>query len=81
MENKDLFGEIIPPPPTVYFKAAITKQDDGWMMCSCGMSGIDNNDYVVTTEHLHADEVPDLCTDAKTFAELVAKLLNEYYNK
>ena len=77
--GKDLFGEDV---PNLYFKAVTTKNDDGWMMCDCGNSGIDNGDYyVVTTEHLKADEVPDLCTDSKTFAELVAKLLNEYYNR
>lgn len=77
----DLFGESIPKPDTIYFKACTTKQDDGWMMCYCGNSGMDNNDhYVVTTEHLKADEVPDLCCDAKTFSDLVAKLLNNYYN-
>lgn len=65
-----------------YFKAVTAKQDDGWMMCDCGNSGMDGNDhYVVTTERLHADEVPDMCTDAKTFAELVARLLNDHYNK
>ena len=78
MKEKDLFGE---PIPKIYFKAVTSKNDDGWMQCDCGNSGIDNNDYyVVTTNHLKADEVPDLCTDSKTFAELVAKLLNEYYN-
>lgn len=78
----DLFGETIPTPDTIYFKACTTKKDDGWMMCDCGNSGIDNGDYyIVTTEHLKCDEVPEKCTDSKTFAELVAKLLNEHYNK
>jgi hypothetical protein len=61
------------------FKSATTKNDDGFMMCSCGKSGIDNENYVVTTHYLKADEIPDECVDAKTFSELVAKLLNEYY--
>ncbi|HRH83601.1 MAG TPA: hypothetical protein PK210_05125 [Bacteroidia bacterium] len=65
----------------IYFKAVTSDQNDGFIMCSCGSSGIDNKNYEVTTENLHADEVPELCMDAKTFAELVAKLLNEYYNK
>ena len=79
MKNKDLFGKDI---PNVYFKAVTRQKDDGWMMCDCGNSGIDNNDYyVVTTHNLKCDEVPDLCSDSKTFAELVAKLLNEHYNK
>lgn len=79
MIDKDLFGEKL---PITYFKAVPSKNDDGWlMMYCCGKSGIDNKDYVVTTEALHADEVPDECNDAKTFSELVAKLLNEHYNK
>lgn len=77
-KNKDLFGEDV---PIVYFKASTHSEDDGWMMCDAGRSNIDNNDYVVTTEHLKADEVPDECQDAKTFCELVAKLLNQYYNR
>jgi len=75
--DKDLFGEKV---PVVYFKAATTKEDNGFMMCSCGTSISDNANYVVTTNYLKADEVPDLCNDAKTFAELVAKLLNNHYN-
>ena len=76
--NVNLFGEKV---PEVYFIAATTKDDNGFMMCSCGTSISDDQNYVVTTHHLKADEVPELCNDAKTFAELVAKLLNEYYNK
>jgi hypothetical protein len=75
--DKDLFGEKV---PVVYFKAVTTKEDNGFMMCSCGTSISDNQNYVVTTHYLKSDEVPDLCNDAKTFAELVAKLLNNYYN-
>lgn len=76
--NKDLFGEDI---PNIYFKAVTSKNDDGWMQCDCGNSGIDGDDhYVITTNNLKADEVPDLCQDSKTFAELVARLLNRYYN-
>jgi hypothetical protein len=80
MVDRDLFGEVVPPPPTVYFKSSTTQNDDGWMMCDCGM-GMDNNKWVVTTHHLKADEVPEECADAKSFSELVAKLLNEYFNK
>lgn len=76
--SKDLFGEKI---PAVYFKAVPTEEDNGFMMCLCGTSISDNKNYVVTTNYLKADEVPDLCNDSKTFAELVSKLLNEYYNK
>jgi hypothetical protein len=65
----------------VLFKATTTKDDDGWLMASCGHSSIDEQDWIITTQRLHADEVPEDCQDAKTFAELVARLLNEFYNK
>lgn len=64
-----------------YFKASTSKADDGFQMCVSGKSTIDNENWVVTTHQLHADEVPEECADAKTFSELVAKLLNEHYNK
>jgi hypothetical protein len=73
----DLFGEKI---PKVYFKSSTTKDDNGFMMCACGKSISDNNNYVVTTNYLKSDEIPQECIDAKSFSELVAKLLNQYYN-
>lgn len=79
--NKDLFGEEV-KEPKVYFKSVPFKDDDGWlMMYSCGKAQRDNREYVVTTHNLKADEVPSPCHDAKEFSELVAKLLNEHYNK
>jgi len=78
-KDKDLFGE---DAPVTYFKAVHQKEDDGWMMCfSAGRSRIDNREWVVTTHYLKSDEIPDECNDAKSFCELVAKLLNEHYNK
>ncbi len=78
MKDKDLFGQDV---PKIYFVSADTKNDNGFMQMSCGKSSIDNLNYVVTTNNIHADEIPEECCDAKTFAELVAKLINEYYNK
>jgi len=63
-----------------YFISATAKNDNGFMMCSAGCSAIDNEDYVVTTNYLKSDEVPDTCSDAKGFTELVAGLLNAFYN-
>lgn len=65
---------------TRYFIAVETKNDNGWMMCAFGCSTIDNNDYTLTTNGLHADQVPQAMCDAKTSAELIAGLLNAYYN-
>lgn len=62
-----------------YFKGVISKDADGWMMASCGNSNLDNQDYTIDTNSLHADQVPSACNDAKTFSQLVAGLLNCYY--
>lgn len=64
-----------------YFKGINEKEADGWMLAFVtGNSGIDNEDWIVDTNSLHADQVPDACADAQTFAKLVAGLLNIYYN-
>lgn len=76
-KNKDLFGEDV---PNVYFVSSTSKDDAGWMQMICGKSSVDNQTYVVTTNNLKADEIPTECCDAKSFSELVAKLLNQYYN-
>lgn len=78
-KQKDLFGE---PVPVTYFVGVPSAEDGGFMMCSCGRANGDGGaNWVVTTTGLKADEIPEECTDAKTFALLVAKLLNEHYNK
>lgn len=65
-----------------YFKGINEKATDGWMLgFVTGNSGIDNEDWVVDTNSLHADQIPEACNDAKTFAMFVAGLLNCYYSK
>lgn len=64
---------------TKFFKSVITKKDDGWPQCHFGCSGIDSNDYVLTTHCLKGDEVPNEMNDAKTASQMVAGLLNAYY--
>lgn len=78
MGDKDLFGEDV---KRILFVSADTKNDNGFMQMRCGKSNVDNLEYVVTTNGLKSDEIPEECCDAKSFSELVAKLLNEYYNK
>jgi hypothetical protein len=63
------------------FKAVPQQHDNGWFQMSTGNSAIDMQDYVVTTEYMRIDELPEEAHDAKTFAELVCGLLNAYYNK
>lgn len=63
-----------------YFKGVKSKDADGWMMADAGSSNIDNEDYTITTNSIHADQVLPACADAKTFSKLVAGLLNCYYN-
>lgn len=65
-----------------YFKGINDKAADGWLLgFTSGNSGIDNQDWIIDTNGLHADEVPGACTDAKTFSLLVAGLLNAFYNR
>lgn len=45
-----------------------------------GNSQTDNKDWSIEILHHHADEVPVECADAATFSQLVAGLLNYYYN-
>jgi len=61
-----------------YFKG--TDDPDGWMLAHCGKSTIDNKDWLIDTNSLHGDEIPNACNDAKTFSQLVSGLLNLYYN-
>ena len=60
-----------------YFVGVESKNDKGVMMCGCSFNG---KDYVVTSNSLHADQIPEECADAQTFSELAAGLLNAFYN-
>jgi hypothetical protein len=62
------------------FKSVTVANDNGWLQASFGLS-YDGEDYELTTHQLKADEVPRAMTDAKTASEMVAGLLNAYYNK
>lgn len=53
---------------------------DNWMLCF-GRSLIDNKSYYITTNHMHMSEATDYLADAKVDAELVCRLLNEYYQQ
>lgn len=54
---------------------------DGWPLgFATGNSGIDGKDYSVGTTPMSGSEIPDACTDAKTFCEFAAGLLNAFYS-
>ncbi len=59
---------------------ALTKDNagDDWPIADCGNEGGAGNWWIVT-DHLHADEVPPELTDAKSAAELITRLLNEWW--
>lgn len=50
-----------------------------WLVALFGESH--GRNYYLTTNHLKADEVPDIMQDAKTSTEFVAGLLNAYFNQ
>lgn len=69
--------------PKRYFTAIGDKKRLGqdWPLAFCSGNSIsDFKDWSIETVCLKADEIPDLCNDAKTFSQLVAGLLNAYYS-
>jgi len=63
-----------------YFKTDIEENiGENWFLANFGMDG-DGNEYILTTNHIHASEVGHVSQGAKADCELVAKLLNAYYN-
>jgi hypothetical protein len=53
----------------------------GWPLAFCSGNSIsDNKDWSIEVLGFHADELRDSWNDAKPFSELVAGLLNAYYN-
>lgn len=68
---------------TEFFKGVNSEDNEGFTMCNCGMSG-NGNTYVVTSNGMKSTELADRCPEVaepKLCAELIAKLLNEYYNR
>lgn len=63
-----------------YFKGVRSQDADGWLLATSGYSNEDQNDWIIDTHSLHGDEIPEMCNDAMTFSQLVAGLLNCYYN-
>jgi hypothetical protein len=57
------------------------KVGQGWPLAFCsGNSVTDHKDWSIETVGLKCDEVPEACNDAMTFSQLVAGLLNCFYN-
>lgn len=64
-----------------YFKGVPEPAADGWLLAVVtGNSNLDEQTWIIDTNSLHADQVPNHCNDAKSFSLLVAGLLNFYYN-
>lgn len=61
------------------FKSATGKTDDGFQQASFGKA-YDGHVYVLTTNRLKADEVPEVMCDAESASQFVAGLLNAYLN-
>jgi len=51
-----------------------------WLVANFGADIEDGKTYIVTSNHMHADEFYCYSQGAKFDAELVAKLLNLYHN-
>lgn len=67
-----------------YFAAIADKKHigQGWPLAFCSGNSIsDYKDWYIETLYLKADQVPEVCNDSASFAQLVAGLLNCYYNE
>lgn len=56
----------------------IEQAGENWLIADFGVDS-DGEHYILTTDHVHASEMADYDLGAKGDAELVAKLLNGYY--
>lgn len=62
-----------------FFKADISENiGQNWFIANFGMDE-DGNEYILTTDHVHASEVGHVSDGAKADCELVATLLNMYH--
>lgn len=52
-----------------------------WFIASFGMEPTGGSDHILTTDDVHASEVGRFSGGAKADCELVARLLNAYYNE
>jgi len=63
-----------------YFKTDLKKNmGANWWVADFGLDE-DGNEYCITTDNVHASELPAISQGAKSDAELCAKLLNMYHN-
>ncbi len=58
-----------------------TKSDcgDDWLICFG--TNADGSTWYVTTDHVHGSDLHEVSGGAKVDAELVARLLNEHFEK
>jgi len=63
-----------------YFKPDGDYDGDNWLVASFGNDAEDGKDYVLTTNFVHASELYQITFGAGGDCELVADLLNWYYN-
>jgi len=63
-----------------YFKADIIENiGENWFIADFGFDD-DGHSHILTTNYVHASECGDVSHGAKADCELVAALLNAYYN-
>lgn len=62
------------------FIAVKNECGENWLMCWTGTDG-GGNQWNVTTDSMHGSDIPAELRTAQGTAELIAKLLNEYFGK
>jgi hypothetical protein len=59
-------------------KFIVGNSGDNWLICWTGCDN-DGEGYSVTTDHVHGSDLHNYTLGAKGDAELIARLLNWYY--
>ena len=55
------------------------KFGEDWPIAFSAGESQDGNEYLITTDHVRASDIPDTVMDAKETAELIVTLLNLYH--
>jgi hypothetical protein len=64
----------------IFIVDTVENTGDNWLIAYFGTDD-DGKTYILTTDHVHASELSAYSRGAKADAELVARLLNEYYRE
>jgi len=78
MIERETNAKFIPSWRDVFKVDTGDKIGENWLVADFGMDG-DGQNYILTTDHIHASEAGEFAQGAKADAELVCRLLNDHF--